>query len=65
MRSCTREITKEQYERIAQNGTYVSEEDKWIIFDASEIWGYGVYGARVYQSGDKYYVSYDIGSTCD
>lgn len=65
MRSCTREITKEQYERIAQNGTYVSDEDKWIIFDASEIWGYGVYGARVYQSGDKYYVSYDIGNTCD
>lgn len=65
MRSCTREITKEQYERIAQNGIYVSDEDKWIIFDASEIWGYGVYGARVYQSGDKYYVSYDIGETCD
>lgn len=65
MRSCTREITKEQYDKIDKSGTYVSDEDKWIIFDVSEIWGYGVYCARVYQSGDKYYVSYDMGETCD
>lgn len=54
MISRIREITKEQYDKIDKSGTYVSDEDEWIIFSGSEILGYGVYCPRVYQSGDKY-----------
>ena len=49
-----REITKEQYERAKCNRNYIADEDMTDIFNASELYGYGVYGARVYKEDDKY-----------
>ena len=60
-----REITKEQYERAKLNRNYIADEDMVDIFAASELYGYGVYGARAYKEDDKYYVYYSIGDSCD
>ena len=60
-----REITKEIYERALQNGGYITDDDKNIVFMPFEIWGYGVYLPKVYKENDKYYVDYKLGSSCD
>ena len=60
-----REITKEQYERAKPNRNYIADEDMADIFTASELYGYGVYGARAYKEYDKYYAYYSIGDSCD
>ena len=60
-----REITKEQYERAMQHNGYIAKEDESAIFTASEIWGYGVYSTKVKEENGKYYVYYELGSSCD
>lgn len=60
-----REITKEQYERAKPNRNYIAVEDMADIFTVSELYGYGVYGARACKEDDKYYVYYSIGNSCD
>lgn len=65
MERCTKEITKEQYDKVKDDGRYILDKNKPIIFDDGEIYGYGVYCAHPYQQGDKYYVDYGRGSTCD
>lgn len=60
-----RKITKEQYERAQKNSGYLTESDMLTVFDDSERYGYGVYGGNVHESNGKYYVSYQLGSSCD
>lgn len=51
------EISKEEYERADDNPYKIISED--IIM------GYGCYGAKLTEVDGKYYLSYDIGSSCD
>ena len=60
-----REITAEQYERAKTRSGYLTEEDREAVFDAAELYGYGVYGGDVIERDGKYYVRYSLGSTCD
>ena len=69
MVSVTREIDKELYDKIAQGDDkeyyYLSDTQKEDILGPSLVYGYGVYGARVYKKDDKYYLDYSRGETCD
>lgn len=58
-RTITKEITKEQYDRV------MKEHDATDIFTVQEVCGYGVYNERYYPMDDKYYVSYQLGNSCD
>lgn len=58
-------ITKEQYERAMEHGGFIYWEDRRAIFDSAELDGYGVYLPMARKEGDEYYVSYELGSTCD
>ena len=61
-----REITQEQYQRAKeQRNGYLTDEDREAVFDASERYGYGVYGGDVFEKEGKYYVRFSLGSTCD
>ena len=69
--SAEKPITKEQYCRAMVNHGYIDKVDMGIIFDDSEVYGYGIYGAvgrkRINEeTGEvEYYVAYDTGSCCD
>lgn len=65
MTSCRREISKEVYERAIANKRYITSEDYPNVFNISERCGYGVYGELVSKDGDKYYVDFWLGSSCD
>ena len=52
------EISKEQYEKTQKEGA-----ESIIGYDV--IMGYGCYGARTFEKGGKYYLSYSRGSSCD
>ena len=60
-----REITKEQYERGMANKGWLTSEDSMSVFSEAERWGYGVYCAMVKAEDGKYYVTYDMGTSCD
>lgn len=60
-----REITKEQFERAKLHHGYIAAEDMEDIFDASERYGYGVYGPSAFERDGKYFVHFSLGSTCD
>ena len=62
---CTREVTKEIYERAKENRGYMTDADKQEIFSPSLLYGYGVYGAKVYEENGKYICHYSRGNTCD
>ena len=64
MRDCKREITKEQFDRADDRG-YLAQQDYLKIFDESERMGYGVYADRVFEKDGKYYVSFEMGDSCD
>ena len=59
MKQIKREITKEQAQKV------IHEDDWSNIFDVSEVCGYGVYDEEISQEGDKYYVTYMRGDSCD
>lgn len=59
------EVTKEVYERAKENGGYMADEDKLKNFSAMDLYGYGVYGAKVYEQEGKYYCTYMTGDSCD
>lgn len=54
----TREITKEQYDRVK------NEHNAEGIFTLRECM-YGIYNEYYYQEDGKYYVSYRLGDSCD
>ena len=65
MTVCERKITKEQYKRAIENRGYISKEDMPLVFSQSELLGYGIYNARVFERDGDFYVRYHIGSSCD
>ena len=54
-----REITKEQYDRA------VNDHDASDIFTAAEVMGYGVYKTKYIEEDGRYFVTYELGDTCD
>ena len=60
-----RKITKEQYDRARESHGYLAEIDKEQVFSASELYGYGVYSPIVFERDGEYFVSYQIGDSCD
>ena len=62
---CTKEITKEVYERSCKHRNHIAHEDEKNVFSDSERYGYGVYSTHTYEKDGKYYVEYTLGSTCD
>ena len=65
MQECSTEISKEVYDRALANNNRITKEDESKIFSESIIWGYGLYGTRVYKEGEKYMCQFKIGSSCD
>ena len=64
----TREITKEQYDEImaASHGRgFIPSDLETRYFSESTIWGYGLYGTKVYEKDGKYILWYETGTTCD
>lgn len=59
------EVSKEVYERSKERGGYMADEDLKKNFSAMDLYGYGVYGAKVYEQDGKYYCTYMTGDSCD
>lgn len=61
MKRIKRELTEEQYRRV------IEKKDVSGIFTAQEVLGYGVYCERYFQDKEdgKYYVSFNLGDSCD
>lgn len=62
-----REITKEEYDLVMSNhfNGAVIDSLKDRFFSVAQIAGYGVYCARVEVCGDKYYLKWTEGISCD
>lgn len=58
MRRVTREITEEQWQKHEKG-------ESTGIWTQSELLGYGVYGEEFYQKDGKYYVDFQMGTSCD
>lgn len=58
-REIKREITQEQYKRV------INDHDATGIFTPQEVCGYGVYNERYYEQDGKYFVSFQLGNSCD
>ena len=61
----TRKITKDIYERAMKHDGYIIYKDRKAIFSESELYGYGVYGVKVYEENGEYYCSFSLGDSCD
>lgn len=60
-----KEITKEIYDRAKENRDYIASEDMSKVFSRSQLCGYGVYTATVFERDGVYYCSFYLGSSCD
>lgn len=59
-------ISKEVYDRATQDyGGVICQEDRQTVFTDAELYGYGVYGARVIEVGGEYSCEYQRGESCD
>ena len=68
MERLEKEISKEMYDKcreITGGKTYVPDELEVEIFGVAVVRGYGLYGTYIYERDGKYYVKYEIGSSCD
>ena len=65
MKNCQKEISEEIYKRAMANHGCLRGSDYQKVFSTSELMGYGVYNDRVAQEGNKYFVKYQTGDSCD
>lgn len=65
MEKYERKISKEIYDRAMPNGGHIASEDMCKVFDMSELMGYGVYLPMVFERDGEYFVSFEMGSSCD
>lgn len=65
MINCTREISKEIFDKAKTYGNSICREDRAKVFSKAELYGYGVYGTSVYEKEGKYYVRFERGCSCD
>lgn len=66
MKKVTREISKEEFNRLQKLNH--SEQERELFPDGipdAWRWGYGYYGHRLVESDDKYYAEFTIGNSCD
>jgi hypothetical protein len=64
----TKEVSKEFYEKCQKETGgrgFVPSKFYSEIFTIPQMCGYGIYGTNLYKKDDKYYVHYDMGSSCD
>ena len=64
MEEYTREIAKEIFDNATQYRR-IAEEDMEKVFTQAQLYGYGIYSTFVFEKDRKYFVRYEIGSTCD
>ena len=60
MTQMKRTITKEVYDRAVANKGYITSADQYEVFTVDEIYGYGVYCAKVEKEADQYIVNADF-----
>lgn len=65
MEKYERKISKEIYDRAVANRGYIVSEDMNKVFDICQLCGYGVYLPLVFERDGEYFVSYEMGSSCD
>lgn len=63
------ERAKARYLENNPDGTatvfYLTDDDKESLFGADILYGYGLYGCKVYEEDGEYVCRYEIGSSCD
>lgn len=68
MTETTIEITEEQYNEIMEasdNRGFVPSHLETKYFSPAVLWGYGLYGDKVFKKDGKYYLWYKTGDSCD
>lgn len=65
MVNCTKEISKEVYDKAMENNGHIPSNMEVEVFGMAICAGYGLYGTRVRETDGKYYVDYTRGSSCD
>lgn len=65
MTQMKRTITKEVYDRAVANKGYITSADQYEVFTTDEIYGYGVYCAKVEKEADQYIVNFMRGNSCE
>lgn len=60
----TREITKEIYDNRTPSGS-INREDRTKVFTLGELCAYEIFDTFCYEKDGKYYVSYELGDSCD
>ena len=65
MVTCTKEISKEIYDKAMENNGHIPKDMEEQVFGIAVLCGYGLYGNRVKEEDGKYYVTYNRGSSCD
>ena len=65
MKRCTREITKDIYDRAQDHNGFIIGDDMSQVFSEAELIGYGVYSPIVCEKDDRYYVNFELGDSCD
>ena len=65
MTQMKRTITKEVYDRAITNHGYITSADQYEVFTTDEIYGYGVYCAKVEKEADQYIVNFMRGNSCE
>lgn len=65
MVNCTKEISKEVYDKAMENNGHIPGNMEMEVFGPAICCGYGLYGTRVREEDGKYYVDYKRGSSCD
>ena len=64
LNKCKRKISKEDYEKIGE-GKYLPGDMMVKYFSDSERMGYGVYCATANLIDGQYYVTFEMGDSCD
>lgn len=65
MKTHIKPISKAVYDRAKGNHGYVTEDDMAKVFSSAELFGYGVYSPIVCEKNGYYFVSYELGDSCD
>lgn len=67
MQTCTKELTKEQWDNntaVARDGSRYLKKYSGV-FSEAQVMGYGIYGTECYEKDGKYICKYKTGSSCD
>ena len=65
MKNCKWELTKDEFERLNQLDPAEKERAVKKMLGADIVLGYGLYGWRLRQEGDGFFLEFTMGSHCD